>query len=133
MTASMRMFFVSMIAFMILDGIWLGIVMKTFYRDQLAPIARMAGGSLAPNWTAAFFVYVALGVGITVFVMPRASDAFSAATNGALFGLVVYGVYDLTNFATLAQYPLTVMFVDMAWGAVATALCATAAQVLAGR
>jgi uncharacterized membrane protein len=65
--------------------------------------------------------------------MPRAADALSAATTGALFGLVVYGVYDLTNFATLAQYPLAVMFVDMAWGSVATAICAVAARMLVGQ
>ena len=132
MTQTVKQFLACMVGFMILDGIWLGVVMTSFYRDQLAPIARMADGALAPNWTAAFFVYVALGVGITVFVLPRATDSLSAATSGALFGLVVYGVYDLTNFATLAQYPLAVMFVDMAWGAVATAICAVAARALAG-
>ncbi len=132
MTQTVKQFLTCMVGFMILDGIWLGVVMKSFYRDQLAPIARIADGALAPNWIAAFFVYVALGVGITVFVLPRATDSLSAATSGALFGLVVYGVYDLTNFATLAQYPLAVMFVDMAWGAVATAICAVAARALAG-
>jgi uncharacterized membrane protein len=133
MTHTLKQFLVCMVGFMILDGIWLGVVMKSFYRDQLAPIARMADGGLAPNWPAAFFVYVALGLGITVFVMPRATDAISAATTGALFGLVVYGVYDLTNFATLAQYPLAVMFVDMAWGSVATAICAVAAHAIVGQ
>ena len=133
MTHTLKLFLVCMVGFMILDGIWLGVVMKSFYRDQLAPIARMADGSLAPNWPAAFFVYVALGLGITVFVMPRATDAISAATTGALFGLVVYGVYDLTNFATLAQYPLAVMFVDMAWGSAATAMCAVAARAVVGQ
>ncbi len=132
MTHTVKQFLACMVGFMILDGIWLGVVMKSFYRDQLAPIARIANGALAPNWTAAFFVYVALGVGITAFVLPRATDVFSAAATGALFGLVVYGVYDLTNFATLAQYPLTMMFVDMAWGAVATAICAAAARAIAG-
>jgi len=132
MTQTLKLFLACMVGFMNLDGIWLGVVMKSFYRDQLAPIARMADGALAPNWPAAFFVYVALGVGITVFVVPRATDAFSAATSGALFGLVVYGVYDLTNFATLAQYPLAVVFVDMAWGSIATAICAVAARAVAG-
>ena len=132
MTQTVKQFLACMVGFMILDGIWLGVVMKSFYRDQLAPIARMADGALAPNWTAAFFVYVALGAGITIFVLPRATDVFSAATSGVLFGLVVYGVYDLTNFATLAQYPLAVMFVDMAWGAVATAICAVAAHAIVG-
>jgi uncharacterized membrane protein len=109
------------VAFMVLDALWLGVLMRTFYRDQLAPIARMANGGIAPNWLAAFVVYVALGAGIALFVVPRANDLGSAALSGALFGLVVYGVYDFTNFSTLAQWPLSVTLVDVAWGAVASA------------
>ena len=133
MTHTLKLFFVCMVGFMILDGLWLGVVMKSFYRDRLAPIARMAEGGLAPNWPAAFLVYVALAIGIVAFVMPRAADTASAAATGALFGLVVYGVYDLTNFATLAQYPLAVAMVDMAWGAAASAICAVAARAIAGQ
>lgn len=125
-------FLACMACFMTLDGLWLGVVMRAFYRDQLAPIARMANGRLAPNWPAAFLVYVALGLGVTAFVLPRATDLSSTAATGALFGLVVYGVHDLTNFATLAQYPLAVVVVDIAWGAAATAICAVAARAVVG-
>ena len=111
------------IGFMLLDGLWLGVVMKTFYRDQLAPIARLSNGGFAPNWPAAFAVYACLGAGIAIFVAPRATDAVSAVTFGALFGLVVYGVYDFTNFSTLRQYPLALALVDAAWGTTASALC----------
>ena len=60
------------VAFMVLDGVWLGLLMKNFYRDQLAPIVRLADGGIAPNWPAAFVVYVLLGTGIALFVIPRA-------------------------------------------------------------
>jgi uncharacterized membrane protein len=111
-------------AFMVLDGLWLGVVMKNFYRDQLAPIARLAGGNIAPNWPAALAVYVLLGSGLALFVMPRAATAGMAAVYGALFGLVVYGVYDFTNFSTLRQYPLALTLTDVAWGSAATAIAA---------
>ena len=133
MTHTVKLFLVCMVGFMILDGLWLGVVMSRFYRNQLAPIARMANGALAPNWPAAFLVYVALAAGITLFVMPRATDIISAAATGALFGLVVYGVYDLTNVATLAQYPVVLAVVDMTWGAVASALCSAAARAIVGQ
>jgi uncharacterized membrane protein len=110
------------LAFMVLDGVWLGIVMKGFYRSQLAPIARMADGGIAPNWPAALVVYLALGTGIAAFVLPRASTLAAAAGYGALFGLVVYGVYDFTNFSTLRQWPFVVTLVDVAWGAAASAI-----------
>jgi uncharacterized membrane protein len=112
------------LAYMILDAIWLGVLMKNTYRDQLAPIARMADGGLAPNWTAAVCVYLLLGAGVALLSAPRAHGLGSAALHGAAFGLVVYGVYDLTNFATLRQWPLAITLIDIGWG-IAAGACAT--------
>jgi len=117
-------------AFMVLDGLWLGVLMKTFYRTQLAPIARLADGGIAPNWPAALVVYVLLGAGIALFVIPRASTMWSAAGYGALFGLVVYGVYDFTNYSTLREWPFVLTLADLAWGTVASAAAATAVRVI---
>jgi len=118
------------VAFMVLDGLWLGLLMKNFYRDQLAPIVRLANGGIAPNWPAAVVVYALLGTGIALFVIPHASTVPLAAARGALFGLVVYGVYDFTNYSTLQQWPLVLALADVAWGAVASAACAAAVQVV---
>ena len=118
------------VAFMVLDGIWLGLLMKNFYREQLAPIVRLSDGGIAPNWPAAFVVYALLGIGIAVFVMPRASTVPVAAAYGALFGLVVYGVYDFTNYSTLRQWPLMLTLADVAWGAVASSASAAVVSAL---
>ena len=115
---------VSILAFIVLDGIWLGVIMKEFYVRQLLPIARTTDGSFAPLWTVASLVYVLLGAGVAVFVVPRASSATTAAGFGALFGLVVYGVYDLTNYSTLAQWPAIVTVADIVWGSAACAAVA---------
>jgi uncharacterized membrane protein len=119
------------VAYMVLDGIWLGLLMKNFYRDQLAPIVRLADGVIAPNWPAAFVVYILLGTGIALFVIPRAPTVSLAAAYGALFGLVVYGVYDFTNYSTLRQWPLGLTLADVAWGAVASAVCAAVVRSMA--
>ena len=118
------------VAFMVLDGVWLGLLMKNFYRDQLAPIVRLGNGGIAPNWPAALVVYALLGTGIALFVIPRAPTVPLAAAYGALFGLVVYGVYDFTNYSTLRQWPLVLTFVDIAWGVVASAACAVAIRIV---
>ena len=108
-----------------LDAVWLGVVMRGFYRDSLAPLARTgADGTLAPIWAAAVPVYVLLALGVLLFVLPRATSAGGAAAWGALSGFLTYGVYDLTNLATLRGYSGTLTVVDMAWGAVATAITA---------
>ena len=118
------------VAFMVLDGIWLGVLMKNFYRDQLAPIVRLADGGIAPNWPAAFVVYVLLGTGIALFVIPRAATVSSAAGYGALFGLVVYGVYDFTNYSTLRQWPFVLTLAYVAWGAAASAVAAMVVRIV---
>src|SRR3954447_25109086 len=118
------------VIFMVLDGVWLGLLMKNFYRDQLTPIVRLAGGGIAPDWPAAFVVYVLLGTGIALFVMPRASTVPLAAAYGVVFGLVVYGVYDLTNYSTLRQWPFVLALADMAWGTAAPAAASAAVRIV---
>ena len=119
------------VAFMVLDGLWLGLLMKNFYREKLAPIVRLADGGIAPNWPAALVVYVLLGAGIALFVIPRASTVASAAAFGALFGLVVYGVYDFTDYSTLRQWPFALTLADTAWGALASAAAAVVVRIVA--
>ena len=116
------------VAFMVLDGVWLGVLMKNFYREQLAPIVRLADGGIAPNWPAAFVVYVLLGTGIALFVIPSTSTVPPAAGYGALFGLVVYGVYDFTNYSTLRQWRFVLTLAEVAWGAATSAVAAAAVR-----
>ena len=77
------------------------------------------------------FVYALLGTGIALFVIPRASTLSSAAAFGALLGLVVYGVYDFTNYSTLRQWPFVLTLADTAWGALASAVAAVAVRIVA--
>ena len=74
-----------------------------------------------------------LGLGIAVFVLPRATGLASAAGLGALLGFCLYGVYDLTNYSTLAQYPATLAAADLAWGTFACAVASSAVVGLLGR
>ena len=115
------------LGFVILDGIWLGVIMASFYQRQFRDIGRFAAdGSFAPIWSAALPVYVLLGAGVALFAAPRAESLAGAALWGALFGIVVYGVYDLTNYSTLAQWPAIVTVADIVWGMFA---CAAASAV----
>lgn len=124
MTEMLKASLAAFATFVVLDGLWLGVVMKNFYRLQLAPIARMADGGMAPVWSVAWIIYLLLGIGVGVFVVPRAASPLGAAAFGAVLGLVVYGVYDLTNYSTLAQWPAAVTIVDILWGTSATAAAA---------
>jgi uncharacterized membrane protein len=120
MTHRFDLFLMALVIVGLLDGLWLGVVMSAFYRSQLSLIARMSGNRLAPLWTPALLVYVLLAFGIVVFVLPRTPDQAPIA-RGALFGLVVYGVYDLSSLSNLKRAPVLLTAVDIAWGAVASA------------
>jgi uncharacterized membrane protein len=129
MTHRFNLFLVALAAFGVLDGVWLGVVMGAFYRTQLALLARMSGDRLAPLWMPALLVYVLLAIGIVTFVVPRTPGPVPWL-RGALFGLVVYGVYDLTNLSTLKGWPMLLTAIDIAWGALASALATLIVTVM---
>jgi uncharacterized membrane protein len=113
-----------------LDGLWLGMVAKSFYQTRL-------DGLLAQNvnLVAAVVFYLVYTVGIVFFCVRPAMEEESARTAlvyGAMLGLLAYGAYDLTNLATLRDWPLDVTLVDIGWGVALTAISAYAG-FLAGR
>ena len=124
MTRYLMTYGATLVAFLAIDFIWLGFVATRFYREQLGHMMLEK-----PLLGVAFAFYALYALGIVVFaVMPAMRDDAwrTAALLGALLGLVAYGTYDLTNFATLKSWPVTMTFVDMAWGMVLTAASATA-------
>jgi uncharacterized membrane protein len=109
-----KLYFVTFAAFLAIDAVWLGLVARTFYRRYLEWL--MAAN---PNWIAALLFYLLFVVGILVFVVVPGVDEGSLRTTlmrAALFGLVAYATYDLTNLATVKDWPLTITVVDMLWG-----------------
>ena len=109
--------------FLAADFIWLGFIARSFYRDNLEGMLLEK-----PLMDVAGLFYGLYVVGIVIFgVMAGLRDDSwrSAAIYGALFGLFAYATYDLTNLATLKNWPMIVSVVDMAWGAFVTALAAT--------
>jgi uncharacterized membrane protein len=101
----------------VLDGLWLGVLMRDFYRRSLSHLARMADGGLDPIWPIAALVYPTLALGLALFVLPRAREPVDALLLGAAFGAITFAVYDLTNHATLRDWSATMTVVDIAWGA----------------
>lgn len=110
------------LTFLLLDGIWLGVIAKSFYRDNLSSFLGLSGGQLAVNWPSAIIVYVVLIAGIVLFPVAKAGDSLKLALIwGFLFGITVYGTYGFTNHALVQNWPLKVSVIDTFWGG---ALCA---------
>jgi len=110
------MYLITLAVFFLIDMVWLGVVAKGFYRRHL-------GSMLSPkvNWAAAILFYLLFIVGLIVFAIRPAlvgGEPLKALFLGALLGLISYATYDLTNLATLKDWPLVVTIVDLVWGSV---------------
>jgi len=114
-----KLYAIALPVFFAIDLLWIGVVAKGFYAKQIGPLLKPD-----VNWTAAIIFYLLFVVGLVVFVVMPAIEKNSwthALLFGALFGLVCYATYDLTNLAVTKDWPLLVTIVDLAWGAVLAA------------
>ncbi|MGB7294842.1 MAG: DUF2177 family protein [Candidatus Aminicenantales bacterium] len=110
------LYLITLAVFFLIDMIWLGIVAKGFYRRHLGPMLNPK-----VNWAAAILFYLLFIVGLLIFVIKPAlvsGEPLKALLLGALLGLISYATYDLSNLATLKDWPLVVTVVDLIWGSV---------------
>ena len=119
-----KLYFATLFVFFAIDMFWLGVIAKTFYKKQL-------GFLMAPevNWYAALIFYFLFIIGILVFVvLPgiRENALPAMVIKAALFGLITYATYDLTNLATVKDWPLIITIIDLIWGMVLSTLVSLA-------
>ncbi|WP_460042405.1 DUF2177 family protein [Pseudomonas sp. S2_H01] len=108
----------TLLAFLVLDGLWLGVLMGPTYREWLGPL-MLARPVIFP--AVLFYLIYIVGI-VLIGVLPgvgRASLRYAAGYS-ALLGLMAYGTYDLTNWATLQGWPSQLALVDWAWGTFAS-------------
>lgn len=126
----LKLYLLTVPVFFVIDMVWLGLVARNFYKQQLHSL-------LSPqvNWTAAFLFYFLYIAGILFFAVRPGLEAGSlgkACLYGAFFGFFTYMTYDLTNLATLRDWPLLVTVVDIAWGTVLCTLVSSGAYLIGG-
>jgi uncharacterized membrane protein len=117
-TYLLKLYFATLLVFLVMDMFWLGLVARAFYGRYLGYI--MASNV---NWPAALLFYMLFIVGILVFVVQpglKSGSTRGTLLRAALFGLITYATYDLTNLATIKDWPLILSVVDMLWGTVLT-------------
>jgi uncharacterized membrane protein len=107
-------YFLTLLVFLVLDLLWLGVLARPFYMKHLGKLFADK-----VKWPAAGLFYLLFIAGMMIFaVHPAVAQAsFSAAlVLGALYGLCTYATYDLTNLATLREWPIPIVVVDIFWG-----------------
>jgi uncharacterized membrane protein len=126
-----KLLLIALPVFFAIDMVWLAMVAKNFYQKQI-------GFLMKPdiNWLAAIIFYLLFIIGLIIFVIAPAMVKQSwvhALLYGALFGLVTYATYDLTNLATVKDWPLLVTVVDLIWGSVLAASVSVITYLIANR
>ena len=125
----LKTYLIAFSVFLVIDLLWLGIIAKSFYIRHLEPFFAEK-----INWPAAFIFYILFVAGILIFAIFPALEKQSlqrAVVYGALFGFFTYATYDLTNLATLRNWPVIIVIVDILWGTVLCAAVATAGYLAA--
>ena len=121
----------SCLIMMLLDGIWLTVLAKAHYYAAYSSMMRLEAGILSPIWPAAFMVYVLLIFGLNYYGLSHAKiGIWQAIWQSAIFGWVVYGVYDLTCYSLFKTFPLSMGLIDWAWGGVLCGLTAAITLLL---
>lgn len=111
----LKQFLVTFATFLTIDGLWLTVIAKDFYAKHLGFLMTKT-----PNLWAALLFYVIYVITLIVFVISPAlqkGSLWSAILMGALFGFCAYATYDLTNLATIKNWPLLITVIDLIWGA----------------
>ncbi len=126
-----KLYSIALPLFFATDMVWLGLVAKNFYKSQI-------GFLMKPdiNWTAAILFYLLFIVGLVLYVIMPSMEKGSwvhALLLGAFFGFITYSTYDLTNLATLRDWPLLVTIVDLAWGTVLGGLVSVLTYFIASK
>lgn len=110
----LKIYLITAFVFFVFDIIWLGLISKQLYRNHL-------GHLMAPqvNWVAALVFYTLFIFGLIFFVINPAIEKGSlsyAILAGGFYGLIAYATYDLTNLATIKDWPLNITIIDLIWG-----------------
>jgi len=111
-------YLITLLIFFAIDLVWLAVIAKNFYRQHIGHLM-----SADVNWPAALLFYAVYIGGIVFFAIKPAFEAGSASralAYGAFFGFIAYATYDLTNQATMKDWPVLVTVIDLAWGTVLT-------------
>jgi uncharacterized membrane protein len=123
-----KLYFFTMPIFFAIDLLWIGVVAKKLYQNNLAHLL-----SPVVNWPAALLFYFMYIAGIILFAVKPGLDAGTlgkTAIWGALFGFFTYATYDLTNLATLRDWPIKVVIIDILWGIVLCTLVASGSYLI---
>lgn len=119
-----KLYLLTLPVYLLVDGLWLTVIAKSFYAKHLGYLMTPK-----PNWFAAGLFYLGYVVGVIIFAVSPALQENSltkALVLGGLFGMFCYATYDLTNLATVKDWPWFIAVIDILWGTLVSLIVAGA-------
>lgn len=127
----LKLYLITLPIFLAIDVVWLTTMSKLFYQKKLGFLMTKS-----PNYVAALIFYLLFAAGLVVFVLIPSLEKkmwLQALLSGALFGLICYATYDLSNLATIEDWPLSVTIVDLIWGTSISAVTSLIAYLIGSK
>ena len=124
-------YLIALVVFTLIDLVWLLVISRKLYQDKIGHLMAEK-----VNFTAAALFYLLFIAAIVFFVINPALEKQSilfAIGAGAFFGLVSYATYDLTNLATLRDWPVSITVIDLIWGSFITSATSAITTWISGR
>lgn len=123
-------YLIALTVFFIIDLIWLGLIAKNLYKKEIGFLMKKK-----PDWAPAIIFYLLFISGLVIFVINPSiekKDLTQVVILGALFGLITYATYDLTNLATLKKWPIKITIIDLIWGTTLSSLVSVSTYLILG-
>lgn len=114
MSNFIKIYIIAFVVFLVIDLIWLAFISRKLYQNLIGDLLKSK-----VNWSAAIIFYLLFITGLVVFVISPGIELKSLSKVmflGSLFGLITYATYDLTNLATMKNWPLSITIIDLTWG-----------------
>ncbi|WP_232788021.1 DUF2177 family protein [Paraglaciecola sp. MB-3u-78] len=122
MKANILTYLTLLLSLLILDGIWLGLVAKDGYQQAMGHIMREQ--VIIWPWIVFYLLYPLAILILAIKVQLSTQSRFYFLWRGFVLGAAAYGTYNLTNYALVVNWPLSITIKDWLWGAILTSICA---------
>lgn len=124
-------YLIALIVFSLIDVVWLVFISRKLYREKIGHL--MADKVNVPAAAIFYLLFIAAMVFFVINPAAERQSVLYALGAGAFFGLVTYGTYDLTNLATLRNWPVSMTVIDLIWGSFVTASTCGLTTWISGR
>ena len=127
----LKHYLIAAVIFTVIDLVWLLVISKNLYKSKIGHL--MADKANLPAAVVFYLLFIAAMVFFVISPAAEKQSVLYALGAGAFFGLVTYATYDLTNLATLRDWPISLTLIDLAWGTFITSVTSVLTTWISGR